>query len=87
MLKRAFGGYPPCILPDTPAFGFHARRKIVLAVDEKSDKWRQVRTKVGSRLDYLSRRQFYSLFLLYVVCATLASGKARAVIILISPIH
>lgn len=50
MLKRAVGGYPPCILPDTPAFGFHARNKIVLAVDEKSDKWRQVRIRLAAVL-------------------------------------
>jgi hypothetical protein len=58
MLKRAFGGLPPGILPDTPALGFHVRNKIVLAADEKSDKWRQVLLWLAAVMMNLSRRQF-----------------------------
>lgn len=43
MLKRAFGGFPPCYFAEDSGWTIQFRDKNALAADEKSDKWRQVR--------------------------------------------
>lgn len=76
MLQRAVGGLPPGISPDMPALGFHVRNKIVLAADEKSDKWRQVLAMVGSRLEESIPSTI--LTLISVVCCLCHIGKRQS---------
>ncbi|MBB4954204.1 hypothetical protein H4S14_002432 [Agrobacterium vitis] len=75
MLKRAFGGRPPCILPDTPASGFHFGPEL---------SWRRMKNqtngassdKLGSRLDESIPSTI--LTLISVVCCLCHIGKRQS---------
>lgn len=75
MLKRAFGGLPPCYFAGDSSWTIQFRDKNALAADEKSDKWRQVRFGWQPSDDSIPST---ILTLISVVCRLCHIGKRQS---------